>query len=850
MKTIRMRVLVLSIVALLVVAMGLVACNDNGGEETTAADTVATTVGETIPETVAKTETETVIETTVQTETETTVESQTESEIEVDTDADVDTDAETKVETVVETETETETDRPIEDTRGKVVDASLLNVGYDIYQYPEASHGYRYGCTYLYKEDGSVDAYFACVGRVSEELEINEWDWISYRHSPDGGTTWGEEKIILTPTRGSIDAYSICDPGVVKFGGYYYLAYTSTLNPDGMCNNIFVARSKNPDGPFDKWNGSGWGGYDPQPIIRYDESFLLFGVGEPSMVVKGDTLYIYYTCDNDSTPGYAGNYTMVATADATDENWPNTIQKHGVAYEKVDGTDSPDVKYVEDWDLFVAIAAGDRMTPASWLSVLVSKDGLRFERQDIVRQGTYVGLHNVGFSSRPDGHIVMAEDADKLCVIYAYGEGSWGHWNTRVQPLSLRLKGGTNNMELERTRPCLADEGGKDNGKGPHYTLMVRPSRDVYTYTTATETFDILMHRYDIYNERTDILAGTEGVVFTVVDESVVTIDNATFVATVHGEGTTAVDVTYDGAAFRFYVTIDDTPEYTGSSDELISMEPIQDTYVIYKGEQYLYRPQLRVALRYADGSYTETYVFADDPELDRFAPELTFSGYDENVIALRRHGVVVAQAVGETEVTITCGEFTCTVKVIVSNDPADGYYQMDEREIIFSDSLDFSKPGAESGLKTENTTLSYDTFESALKLEAVTSDPQLYIEFDGASEYMAENYDYLQIVYKPDVAPGGRNNLQIFYCVGDVRSPNEDYSGVYMFPYDGEFSTHGHGYTVVQDGDYFIMTINLHEISYWEGQIKTIRIDYINMATEGDVMYIKSIQLLPAENN
>ena len=833
MKTIRMHVLIVSIAALLVLALGLVACNNNGSNETA-------------PET-----TGTVTETTTEVE-ETEVEVLTDpvlSESETEADSEEDTDAETVTETVTETETDTDAETTgdsessaEEETGDKVVDMMLTNIGYDIYQYPAASHGYRYGCTYLYNEDGSVDAYFACTGRVSEELDINEWDWISYRHSEDGGTTWSDEKIILTPTRGSIDAYSICDPGVVKFGGYYYLAYTSTLNPDGMCNNIFVARSENPDGPFDKWNGSGWGGYDPQPIIRYDESYKLFGAGEPSMVVVDDVLYIYYTCDNDATPGYAGNYTMVATADATDENWPNTIQKHGVAYEKVDSTDSPDVKYIEEWGLFVGVAAGDRMTPASWLSVLVSEDGLRFERQDIVRQGTYVSLHNVGISSRPDGHIVLSEDAAKLRVIYAYGDNSWGHWNTRVQPIAFRLSD-SNDMATERNRPCLGDEGGTDDGRGDRYTLMVRPSQDVYTFTTATETFDIILHRYDKYIDRTDILAGTEGVVFTVLDESIVTIDNTTFRATVHGEGTTAVDVTYDGASFRFYVTIDDTPEYTGSADELIEMFAIQDSYTIYIGERYIYRPQLRVGLRYADGSYTESYVDIDSPEL------IFSEDYDAGVIALKKHGVVVAQAVGETQVTITCGEFSCVVTIIVSDNPEDAYYGMEEREIIFADNLDFTRPGAETAIKTENTIVTYDSDEGALKLEATTHDPQLYIEFDSASEYMAEDYVALQFVYKADVA--SRNNLQIFYCVGDVRSPNEEYAAVYMFPYEGEFTcgngANRHGYTITRDGDYFVMTINLSELSYWEGQIKAIRIDYVNNCTPGDVMYFKSVQLIPA---
>ena len=78
----------------------------------------------------------------------------------------------------------TRIDRVTPDTT-HFVDMSVTSQGYDIYRLPvNLDYGYRYGCTYLYNPDGSVDAYFACPGGVD-----NEWDWISYRHSDDGGET-------------------------------------------------------------------------------------------------------------------------------------------------------------------------------------------------------------------------------------------------------------------------------------------------------------------------------------------------------------------------------------------------------------------------------------------------------------------------------------------------------------------------------------------------------------------------------------------------------------------------------------------------------------------------------------
>ena len=430
---------------------------------------------------------------------------------------------------------------------GTVADMAITGTGYEIYKQPKNGGGYRYGCTYLYNEDNSVDAYFACVGIVNDKME--EWDWIAYRHSPDGGTTWDPERIVLTPTQGAQDHYSVCDPGVVQFGGYYYLAYTSTVNADGKDNNIFVARSKNPDGPFEKWNGNGWGGADPQPIIIYDESEDFFGIGEPSFVALNGTLYLYYSLISPD-----GDFTMVATADSTNENWPETLQFHGAACQKI--TDSLDVKYVEEWNKFIAVATGDRMSPASWLGVYESADGLHFTLVDIVRENTYTHLHNAGISSQANGHINLTKDADKLCVIYAYGEG-WGTWNTRVQPIALTRSSG-NTMDAEKAKSCLADEQQRED-KLPFFlrhVTLVRPTQDVYTCTADTGNFNIKLYQLDTYFSRSDVYSLTPGVEFKVYDESIVTINNTTFCATVKGVGTTAVEVHYKGASSLFYVTV------------------------------------------------------------------------------------------------------------------------------------------------------------------------------------------------------------------------------------------------------------------------------------------------------
>ncbi len=612
-------------------------------------------------ETVAATESETE---TVPAETE--PDTEPESIPETETVPETETEPEPVTETVPETEPETDyfeytKIELVEPDASKVLDVAVTDEGYDINRLIDGiGWGYRYGCTYLYNDDGSVDAYFACVGNASDE-----WDWIAYRHSPDGGETWEPERIVLTPTQGSMDHFSNCDPGVVYFNGYYYLGYTSTLNSAGACNNVFVARSENPDGPFEKWNGSGWGGYEPQPILYHDERYGQWGIGEPAFVELNGTLYIYYTHMGDY-----GDYTMVATADATDENWPATMEYHGVACRK--NTDSIDIKYVEEWGKFIGVGTGDRVTPNSWLGIYESNDGLHFELKDIVREGTFSHLNNAGISSRPNGHIRVSEDADKLRVIYAYGE-TWGSWNTRVQPISLSLSDG-NDLSAERAKSCLPGTTLMDPmlPKEDRHVAMVRPAQDVYRVSASEKSFTIRLNQYDTYFNRTFLRRYEEGeVVYTVYDETVITINPSNGKATVVGVGTTAVDVQYAGCTYRFHVVITEEDPPSGTAQAPVAFDPVFDSYTIYIGERLAHRPQIRVRCLWDNGSFTELFVD------DKATETLTYTGYDKSIIAVDSRGIVTAMKVGETTVTVTMGEWSCDIKVIVSDDPADGHYSM-----------------------------------------------------------------------------------------------------------------------------------------------------------------------------
>ena len=280
---------------------------------------------------------------------------------------------------------------------------------------------YRYGPSIIENEDGSYDAWFSSPGNNS-----TQWDYITYRHSEDG-ETWSKEKTVLKPTANSADQCSVCDPGVIWFDGYYYLGYTSTSDykRKGMNNSAFVARSKNPEGPYEKWNGKGWGG-KPQPIISYEGDPRGWGIGEVSFVVLEKDLYIYYTYFD-----LTGGYTSLAKAEVC-ENWPLTIEEKGMVIGRTT-QDSFDVFYADDLKTFVAFAVEDRMAESSRIAVYTSRNGQSFEKSDSTKRYVEDYAHNLGVAKNRQGHQNAQEE---LLIGYAYGR-RWGRWNTKFQSFSL-----------------------------------------------------------------------------------------------------------------------------------------------------------------------------------------------------------------------------------------------------------------------------------------------------------------------------------------------------------------------------------------------------------------------------
>ncbi len=532
----------------------------------------------------------------------------------------------------------------------------LPDEGYDIYMPREGqSWGYRYGPSIMV-HNGICEAWFASPGDAFEA------DWFTYRCSEDGGKTWSYEKVVMAPTPDSMDWFSVCDPAVIRFGGYYYIGYTSTLFKDGggVCNNAFVARSKSPTGPFYKWTGSGWGETretqdgtltwigKPAPVIYYDEDWHDWGAGEFSFVVKDNILYMYYTWTARNTDGTICCSTRVATADIRNENWPANVTIHGIAYQREStSNDSFDVVYCEDMDQFIALSTDKRFTEDSMLAVFVSEDGLRFRRTNNIRVNTSYMLHNCGISGDALHHI---KSGDTMILGYAYGN-QWGRWGTRFHSYT-----------FEAINTDWYSETDQENVQR-QTTMWPRETAMKKTYITAAPPHYIRLHEGEqtkidlrLFDVCYDTEPAVSGVVFDHYDRSIVSMDG--MMITGKQAGYTYIDAHYDGLFCEFLVYVYpkgfvfDDPQKT-----VISFAPTQKIYQpTLSGKE---RKQIRGMVRYSDDTWYEVCEAKDGVTYDVQRPEI--AAVDEN-------GIVTPTGVpGETVVSVHCGGYSFDVLVRVS---------------------------------------------------------------------------------------------------------------------------------------------------------------------------------------
>lgn len=536
----------------------------------------------------------------------------------------------------------------------------LKDPGRDIYM-PRRSQswGYRYGPT-LMTENGICHAWFASPG------DGYEADWFTYRRSEDGGQTWTEERVVMTPVPDSMDWFSVCDPAVIKYGDWYYIGYTSTVfaNGGGVCNNGFIGRSKSPTGPFERWCGDGWGEHrqteagllhwlgKPAPVIYYDEDWHNWGAGEFSFVIKGETIYIYYTWTSKDRDGAPIWETRVATAPIADENWPGKLTLHGAAVQRPNPTnDSYDVVYCEELDKFIALSTDHRFSEDSILAVYESDDGLSFTRVNQIKAQTGWMCHNCGISGDIHHHIRLG---DTLLLAYAYGN-QWGCWGTRLHSYS-----------FEAMEEDFYDESGSDNlhheickleDPAEFLPSMLFLRKPRFFRISIGETVEIPMFTGNVAYSFRPV---TEEVGYADYDPSIISISEGRITAL--SQGYTYVRATWRGLFAEFTVYVDNEHPYVEPDwkphpeRKVASFTPLVTTYVASLKRREM--KQLRGLAVYEDGCWFE--VCGEDG--------VTYEGYDTTLLEILSDGNVLPTGTpGQTEVTLGLGGYTFTVTFIVT---------------------------------------------------------------------------------------------------------------------------------------------------------------------------------------
>lgn len=670
------------------------------------------------------------------------------------------------------------------------------DTGYDIYKLPSfKDSGYRYGASIIVNEDGTMDAWFAMTGCGSEQ-----WDWISYKHSPDGGKTWSEEKCVLQPTPDSYDHYSCCDPGVIYFNGYYYIGYTSTVNAN-MCDNcVFVARSENPDGPFEKWNGSGWGGDKPMPIVFFSEPQNLWGHGEISFVELNGTLYMYYTLS-----GASGHSTQVSIANALDENWPATMEYKGIA---VNGgsNDSLDVKYVEEYGKFLAICTDERLSTNSYLSFYESNDGITFEQIDIVKKNVYHYCHNSGMAGTKNGHIT--KDMTTFAA-YAYGP-DWGVWNTRVQEFTLSL---TDTVDLSERNgeniKATTDRDQRDPESLDFVAISAR-NNDVIYVSQRANSVKLELYACTTYQDTwTNLRKYADEIKLYGYDENVVKAREGSLVMDVVGTGSTVVTVEFRGMIT--YVCIK-TQDRNADKQEVVDFKPfVTDTFVIDQTAPLTYNPQIKSIISYANATWIEGWSSDHG---------ITYE-CDESKIVVNAAGVVFPIKEGTHEILVKCGGFSYVVKVTVI---------APEKPFTYN-SIDFTDPQASKVMGSTNGASCKLTEDGMLCTATTGSDPLIYLNYTAGGIDTAK-YKSVTLTYKLDPTVS-QTRGQMFFMTDANPDPAEAAS---------------QKYNMVADGEWHTITLELAGKDYWQGMLNQLRFDFFDGSEANESILVQSIVLDPVE--
>ncbi len=286
---------------------------------------------------------------------------------------------------------------------GKTVDSSVNG------------YMYGYGPTIIY--DQSDGMFYLCYCSTGGTYNgAGGWDWLRFVTSPDG-KLWSKPKIVVKVTDGTNER-AACDPSLVYYdagdGPFYYLFYSG--NKENVQTVMFVSRSKNIRGPYEKYTQRGvWevDAPDPKIIIQpkhpMPEGSGWYGAGQQTVLVKNDTMYSWFTDDTEFYPAHETHIYFSFTTNPT--RWANITRTN------LQGVASIDVKYDPARDEFVAFYLLDRHQNNARLARSFSADGITWGKAEIIADADNFPdwANNPGVSGDARGHLI---GDDRTMVVY------------------------------------------------------------------------------------------------------------------------------------------------------------------------------------------------------------------------------------------------------------------------------------------------------------------------------------------------------------------------------------------------------------------------------------------------
>ena len=386
----------------------------------------------------------------------------------------------------------------------------------------------------------------------------------------------------------------------------------------------------------------------PAPVIYFDGDRAAWGEGEFSFVVSNGVLYIYYTKTSKRQNGERYSYTMVATADASDPDWPAHIRQRGVAAVRSGGgNDSFDVVFSDELGKFIAISTDRRFTKDSVLAIYESDNGLRFRRCNELRVNVGWMCHNSGIAGDELHHV---KKGDLKLLGYAYGD-KWGFWGTRFHEYTLSKYNG---FYSEADKPAV-ERAVVPKPKREPFSINLMPSVTPPRFYRMREGEELDLDFIRLDSAYSHYKA--ENVTIGNYDRSVIEAEGThikakkvgyTYADADAGDGITAEILIYVyPAGFDF----SEDGKYP------VSVGAVQETYRLNLKENEL--KQIRVLIQYSNGSWKETGDAADG---------VVYFGYNEDLISVDRNGMIRTKgAVGETRVTASVGSFEVTYRIKIN---------------------------------------------------------------------------------------------------------------------------------------------------------------------------------------